>query len=86
MRLKYTFSAEGNLLLLGLIQNKKYKIQNIIDADNPMEQLMNIWADVFFHRQPNKFIDLMVKNGIDGISKQKEDVDYYVIYNKNILN
>jgi len=65
---------------------KRTLIQSIASADNPLEQLMNIWADVFSHQNGNDFIDLMIKNGIDGISIQKkEDETYYVIYNKAIL-
>lgn len=64
---------------------KKMLIQSIINANNPLEQLMGIWADVFYHQNPSKFIELMIKNRIDGISLQKKDVTYYVIYNRNIL-
>ena len=64
---------------------KKLLIESIVNADNPLDQLMNIWADVFIHQNPNSFIDLMIKNGIDGISVQKEDSTYYVVYNKNVL-
>lgn len=64
---------------------KRLLIQSIINADNPLDQLMNIWAAVFCHQNPQAFIELMIKNGIDGISIQKEDAIYYVIYNKNVL-
>jgi len=64
---------------------KKLLIESIVNADNPLDQLMNIWADVFIHQNSNSFIDLMIKNGIDGISVQKKDATYYVIYNKNVL-
>lgn len=64
---------------------RKLLIQSILNADNPLDQLMGIWADVFSHQNPQAFIDLMIKNGIDGISIQKDDATYYVIYNKNVL-
>lgn len=60
-------------------------INLILSADNPLEQLINIWAEIFHRQNPNYFINLMAENGIDGISLQKEDVTYYVIYNKNVL-
>ena len=63
----------------------KILIQNIVNADSPLDQLMNIWADVFSHQNSNAFIELMIKNGIDGISIQKDDAIYYVIYNRSIL-
>lgn len=68
------------------ILGRRMMIESIFKADNPLEQLMNIWADVFYHQNPNAFIELMVKNGIDGISIIKaEDEIYYVIYNRNVL-
>ena len=68
-------------------EGKKLLIQSLINADNPLDQLMNIWADIFYHQNPQAFIDLMLKNGIDGISiyKPSDDATYYVIYNKNVL-
>lgn len=65
---------------------KKILIQNITNADNPIEQLMNIWANVFSHQNPNAFVELMIKNKIDGFFIQKnENETYYVIYNKAVL-
>ena len=65
---------------------KKELINSIVNSNNPLEQLMNIWADIFSHQQPNDFMELMVKNGIDGIFIQKEeDETYYVLYNRNVL-
>lgn len=64
---------------------KRTLINNILNSDNAIEQLISIWADVFNHQNANDFIDLMIKNGIDGFSIQKEDVIYYVIYNKKVL-
>ena len=71
-------------------KGKHALIQSIVSANNPIDQLMNIWADVFFHQQANAFVDLMTKNGIDGYSLYKKDASnkdatYYVIYNRNIL-
>lgn len=67
------------------INGKKLLIQSLINADNPLDQLMNIWADVFMHQDPSAFIELMIQNGIDGISITKDDATYYVIYNRSIL-
>lgn len=67
-------------------RGKKMLIDNIISANDPLEQLMNIWADVFSHQNPNAFVELMIENGIDGISiTKKEDETYYVIYNRSAL-
>ena len=66
-------------------RGRKILVESIVKANNPMEQLMNIWADAFQHQDPNAFVELMIKNGIDGISLTKKDVTYYVIYNKAIL-
>ena len=62
---------------------KRMLLESIVNGDNPLEQIMNIWADVFFHQSPNVFVDLMVRNGIDGIFLQKDET--YVIYNKMVL-
>ena len=65
---------------------KKMLLQSIINGDNCLEQIMNIWAEIFYHQRANDFIELMVRNGIDGIFIQKEDDEtYYVIYNKAVL-
>lgn len=65
---------------------KKQLIASITDADNPIDQLMNIWAEVFYHQNPNAFMNLMAINGIDGISVTRNDVTFFVVYNKNSLN
>jgi hypothetical protein len=70
---------------------KKKLIESIMTADNPVDQLMIIWADVFYHQNPSEYINLMLANKIDGISMDKHsliansDVTHYVIYNKNVL-
>jgi len=66
-------------------QGKRLLTNSIVNADNPLDQLMNIWAEVFSRQNPNTFIKLMIKNGIDGISINKDDATYYVIYNRNVL-
>lgn len=60
-------------------------IQQILEGKNAVEQLLNIWSEVFQHQKQKEFINLMVKHNIDGISINKNDVVFYVIYNKNIL-
>lgn len=64
---------------------KKLLIDALMNAENPKEQLINIWADVFYHQQPNEFMSLMKKHGIDGIKVAKEGQDHYVIYNRDLL-
>lgn len=61
---------------------KKMIIDEINKYDNPKEQLMSIWADVFYHQNPHEFIDVIVKNGIDGIKVKKQGFNHYIIYNK----
>jgi len=64
---------------------KKMLIDSILDNENVIEQLMGIWSNVFYHQNPNAFMELMAKNGIDGIAISKSDSIHYVIYNKAIL-
>ncbi|MFA5314218.1 MAG: hypothetical protein WC375_13030 [Methanomassiliicoccales archaeon] len=60
-------------------------VQSIMDESNPIDQLINIWANVFYHQHPNQFMEVMKNFGIDGFAKVKQDATYYVIYNKEIL-
>lgn len=60
-------------------------INSIMLEDNPISQLMSIWADVFYHQNPNEFMQIMTQNGIDGIVIPKKDLNHYVIYNRNLL-
>ena len=64
---------------------KKMLMQEIMSEADGVGQLMNIWADVFYHQNPNLFMEVMKSNGIDGIAKVKDDATYYVIYNKAVL-
>jgi hypothetical protein len=64
---------------------RKMLLEEISRTDNPQEQLINIWATVFYHQHPEKFIEVMIKNGIDGIKIKKEGHDHFIIYNKKIL-
>lgn len=64
---------------------KKILIDEINKNESPKEQLISIWADVFFHQNPQKFIKSVAKNGIDGIKVKKEGFDHYIIYNKNAI-
>jgi len=66
-------------------KGKQMLMESILNEDNPLDQLMNIWAEIFSRQNPNTFIELMIKNGIDGISVTKDDATYYVIYNKSVL-
>ncbi len=67
-------------------KGKQLLLNSIMAANNPVDQLMSIWAEVFHHQNPNQFINTMIQNNIDGISKTKEDVTYFVIYNRAMLN
>ena len=64
---------------------KQMLMNSIMSENNPIDQLMSIWADVFNHQQPYGFINTMIQNKIDGISLTKDDATYYVIYNKDVL-
>jgi hypothetical protein len=64
---------------------KSMLIKSILNTDNPIDQLMNIWSDVFYHQNPKEFMEVMTNNGIDGIAIQKNDAIHYIIYNTNIL-
>ena len=67
---------------------KKMLVQSIMNADNPIDQVMLIWSEVFQHQNPNAFIQLMINNGIDGIAipRPHQNDTHYVIYNKNVLS
>jgi len=64
---------------------KKLLIESIMNAENPIEQLMAIWSAVFYHQNSNSFIELMIKNNIDGIYYKRIESKHYVIYNKKVL-
>ena len=64
---------------------KKLLIESITANENPIEQLMGIWADVFYHQHPSQFMELMTRNGIDGIAITQRESTHYVIYNRNLL-
>jgi arginine decarboxylase-like protein len=66
-------------------KGKQMLLNSIMEARNPVDQLMSIWAEVFYHQNPNEFVNIMIQNNIDGISKTKEDVTYFVIYNRAML-
>ena len=66
-------------------KGKSMLIKSISNSNNPIDQIMLIWADVFYHQNPNEFVELMVKIGIDGISIPRHDSTHYVIYNKSVL-
>ena len=48
----------------------------IMGESGAVEQLMGIWAEAFMHQGGKEFMDLMVKNGIDGISKEKHGATF----------
>ena len=64
---------------------KDLLIKSILAENNIINQLMAIWAEVFYHQNPNAFMSLMTSNGIDGFAIPKDDSIYYVIYNKSVL-
>lgn len=64
---------------------KRNLIDAINNADDAQEQIINIWADVFYHQKPEKFMKVMADNGIDGLKIDKEKLSHYVIYNKKSL-
>jgi len=65
---------------------KKILINQIANHDNPVDQLIDIWAEVYYRQNPNDFINLMARNGIDGIVIDRAgDTKHYIIYNRSIL-
>jgi hypothetical protein len=60
-------------------------LDSIMSEENPVDQLMSIWAEVFYHQNPSDFMNLMTKNGIDGIIIPKKNLAHYVIYNIQAL-
>jgi hypothetical protein len=52
----------------------------------PQEQLMSIWADVFYHQSPDKYMDLMAKSKIAGMEIEKEGLSHFVVYDKKALS
>ena len=65
---------------------KKMLMDSIVGADNPIDQIMGIWTEVFNHQDPNSFMNLMKNNGIDGISiVMTPEVTHYIIYNRDVL-
>jgi len=67
-------------------KGKQMLLNSIMEAKDPVDQLMSIWSEVFYHQDPNTFVNTMIQNNIDGISKTKEDVTYFVIYNRGVLS
>lgn len=63
----------------------KMVIDSIMNETNPVDQLLSIWANVYFHQNPQNFMNVMSNKGIDGIVKTNNDVTFYVIYNLNVL-
>jgi len=61
-------------------------IDAINQADDAVGQIINIWADVFYHQNPKEFLRIMVSNGIDGVQIPKDGLSHYVIYNSAILD
>lgn len=57
----------------------KMLIDNIYGDEyiEPIEQIINIWAEVLYHQDPEQFIKDMVSNGIDGIITD----NLYILYN-----
>jgi len=66
-------------------EGKEMLINSITDEKNAINQIMNIWADIYYHQNQLEFMNLMKNNGIDGIMVPKENKTHYVIYNKDIL-
>ena len=54
-------------------------IESIVNEKNPIDQLMNIWANVFYHQNSNDFMTLMTRNGIDGIAMLRTGSTHFVI-------
>lgn len=71
-------------------KGKRMLWNSIIEQDNAIDQLMEIWAEVYAHQHPSEFMKIMTLNGIDGIVVDKScslygEVKHYIIYNQQIL-
>ena len=64
---------------------KRMLIDIIAKETDPLGQLMLIWSDIFYHQNPNEFIQLMVANKIDGAAVEQRGATHYIIYNRAIL-
>jgi hypothetical protein len=66
-------------------RGKQLLINSIVNGEDAIDQIMTIWADVYYHQNPEAYMRLMTVNGIDGIKVNQEDLIYYIIYNRNVL-
>lgn len=64
---------------------KNILIETILNNNNIIEQLMNIWAEIFYQQKPKMFMDLMKEIGIDGIIIDRGEYNNYVIYNLSVV-
>ena len=62
---------------------KKKLITTLYNGDTAQDQLINIWADVFYHQSANEFMKLMSDNGIHGFKVDKDNSTHYVIFDRN---
>ncbi|OGF48632.1 MAG: hypothetical protein A2231_01545 [Candidatus Firestonebacteria bacterium RIFOXYA2_FULL_40_8] len=65
---------------------RKMLVDAIMNADNAHDQLINIWADVFYHQQPEKYMQAVAQTGIKGFEVPKEGgAAHYVVFDKDVL-
>lgn len=69
-----------------LFEGRQALIREIMSGDNALDQLMSVWADIYYWQNPDQFLDVMQKNGIDGIRVDKPGgIQHTVMYNKEAL-
>jgi len=64
---------------------KQLLIDTIMEEETAFDQLIGIWAEISYHQNPETFVDIMVKNGIDGTIVDKTGEQYLIVYNKSLL-
>lgn len=69
-----------------LTEGRQALIREIMSGDSALDQLMSVWADIYYWQNPDQFLDVMQKNGIDGIRVDKPGgIQHTVMYNKEAL-
>lgn len=67
-------------------RGRQLLLNSIMMEENPVNQLMAIWAEIFSHQNPQEFMRVMTGNNIDGIVVDKqENIKHYIIYNPKVL-
>lgn len=83
-------SDDKTTVLSNWDMNESVAMNNLInavkDGETTHEQLMNIWADVYNHQDPEAFVNAMKSLGIDGVKIEKPKGYHIIIYNKDAFS